>query len=192
MNNVGPQFEMTVSSAQARENPITYDDLEALLLSAERRHHEQNQPLLDTTPTALHASRNRGSGRGFPFGRRGGARGRPFLSNPSNFGRGSPRSSSSILGPGPSHLQSQFSQGGGSPFFGTKLICQICSRPGHTALDCFNRLNLSYEGKTPSKKLTAMAAQHVPSDPSATWLSDSGANTHITSDLNNIANPTEL
>jgi hypothetical protein len=37
MNNVGAVYETTVSSAQARDTPITYDALEALLLSAERR-----------------------------------------------------------------------------------------------------------------------------------------------------------
>lgn len=71
-------------------------------------------------------------------------------------------------------------------------MCQICDRPGHSALDCFNRLNLSYEGRMPSKKLSAMAAQRLPSDPSSsTWICDSGANTHITSDVNNIINPSE-
>lgn len=35
MQNVGPKFEMTVSAAQARETPIGYDDLVALLLNAE-------------------------------------------------------------------------------------------------------------------------------------------------------------
>lgn len=33
MNNVGPTYEMTMSSAQACYKPITYYDLEALLLS---------------------------------------------------------------------------------------------------------------------------------------------------------------
>ncbi|XP_008234355.1 PREDICTED: uncharacterized protein LOC103333312 [Prunus mume] len=37
MNNVGPAFEVTVSAAQARDTPITYEALEALLLTTERR-----------------------------------------------------------------------------------------------------------------------------------------------------------
>ncbi|KAM1342943.1 hypothetical protein ACFX2F_007197 [Malus domestica] len=37
LNNLGPAFEMTVSAAQARDNPITYPTLEALLLTTERR-----------------------------------------------------------------------------------------------------------------------------------------------------------
>lgn len=40
MNSLGPQFEHIVSYAQALVTPITYDDLEALLLSTKRRLHE--------------------------------------------------------------------------------------------------------------------------------------------------------
>ncbi|CAL9005103.1 unnamed protein product [Prunus brigantina] len=36
MNNVGAAFEVTVSTKQARDTPINYEALEALLLSAER------------------------------------------------------------------------------------------------------------------------------------------------------------
>lgn len=45
MNNVGAAFEVTVSAAQARDTPITYEALEALLLSAERRLGEQSHPV---------------------------------------------------------------------------------------------------------------------------------------------------
>ena len=37
MNNVGPAFEVNVSSAQARDSPNLIDDLVALLLTAEMR-----------------------------------------------------------------------------------------------------------------------------------------------------------
>lgn len=37
MNNVGPLYETTVNFFQARDSPITYDTLEALLLSVECR-----------------------------------------------------------------------------------------------------------------------------------------------------------
>ncbi|XP_062013808.1 uncharacterized protein LOC133730186 [Rosa rugosa] len=57
MNNVGPLYETTVSSAQARDTPITYDSLEALLLSAERRLQDQQQAALDVSSmtTAFHS-----------------------------------------------------------------------------------------------------------------------------------------
>ncbi|BBH01637.1 hypothetical protein Prudu_011964 [Prunus dulcis] len=74
MNNVKPLYESTVASAQARETPITYADLEALLLSAEQRHLALHAPACDGPATAMVAAhdrapshgRGRGSGR-FPF-----------------------------------------------------------------------------------------------------------------------------
>ncbi|CAL9009526.1 unnamed protein product, partial [Prunus brigantina] len=47
MNNVGPLYESTVASAQACETPITYADLEALLLFAEQRHLVVQAPACD-------------------------------------------------------------------------------------------------------------------------------------------------
>jgi hypothetical protein len=66
--------------------------------------------------------------------------------------------------------------------------CQICKREGHQALDCFNRMNYSFQGRHPPTELAAMVAeanttylnQHQ-------WYADSGANIHVTSDLANLA-----
>lgn len=109
MNNVGSVYETTVNSAQARDTPITYDALEALLLSAEHRLQNQNVLGVDTRATTLHASRSRGGGCGrgtYSSGGRGMSTrgGASFARNPSssfNGGRGVPRTPS-ILGPGPS------------------------------------------------------------------------------------------
>jgi hypothetical protein len=71
-----------------------------------------------------------------------------------------------------------------------KAPCQICEKPGHQALDCFHRMNFAYQGKTPPFQLSAMvarthheAAAHHHEDP---WYADSGANNHITNDLDNL------
>ena len=58
MNNIGSTYEITISSAQARDTPISYDDLVALLLSAENRLQKQQTPLLDNTPTAMYATKS--------------------------------------------------------------------------------------------------------------------------------------
>jgi hypothetical protein len=65
LNNVGPAYEVTVSSAQARDTSISYDDLVALLLNAEMRLKAQQTPSLEASPTAMYApkatqSNNRG------------------------------------------------------------------------------------------------------------------------------------
>lgn len=163
-------------------------------MSAERRIQDQQQATLDigSVATAFHATHisNKGRGRGrntmSPFGSRSSNTnfGRGFYHNraSSNSGPGRGTSSgSSILGPYPS------SSGGTSH---GRPPCQICGRLGHSAIDCYNRLNLSFEGRVPTKKLSAMAAST--STPSAsTWLLDSGANTHVTTNLGNLNNPKE-
>lgn len=44
-----------------------------------------------------------------------------------------------------------------------KHQCQICSKPGHLAIDCYIRLNMSDQGRNPSRQLAAM---HINADPS--------------------------
>lgn len=51
-----PKFEMTVSAAQARETPIGYDDLSALLLNAENRMNEAEAD--HPSPIALFGSKS--------------------------------------------------------------------------------------------------------------------------------------
>ncbi|XP_062024396.1 uncharacterized protein LOC133740446 isoform X2 [Rosa rugosa] len=196
MSNVGPLYETTISSVQARDSPITYEALEALLLSVERRVSEYALPAADEGSHALHADRSCGRGRNSLISGRGGSnrggshshgnlssgitssgsahpRGRGTFSH----SHGSSSRGSSILGPAPGTPTSN-----GNSFFNTgRIQCQICSRTGHSAIDCFNRLNLSYEGRVPSSRLTAMTAHHSPS--SETWLTDTGANSHVTPNL---------
>ncbi|KAA8548185.1 hypothetical protein F0562_004554 [Nyssa sinensis] len=150
LNNVGPAYEVTVSSAQARDTSISYDDLVALLLNAEMRLKAQQTPSLEASPTAM---------------------------GPSGF-----------------HRNQNWSQPqSGSVSFGNSVPmpsrppCQICNRSGHSALDCYQRMNHAYEGRIPTQKLTAMAAIASSNIPSTTWISDSGASNHITADLTNLA-----
>ncbi|CAL8121353.1 unnamed protein product [Prunus armeniaca] len=70
MNNVGPLYENTIATAQAREKPISMPDLEALLLSAEQRLQASSSPAIfsgATTMVALCGGRG-----GQAFGDRGG------------------------------------------------------------------------------------------------------------------------
>nr|XP_028945710.1 uncharacterized protein LOC108171738 [Malus domestica] len=160
LNNVGPAFESTVSSAQAREDAISYGALEALLLGAERRQKMSQVLYLDAAPTALVAGRG---GRGFQAGR-----GRGFHAavgrggrGPVQGGRGVIRQPGAhalpdgVLGVGPQ-------QGHGFNPNG-RVQCQICHKPGHSAINCYNRMNMAYEGRIPAPKLQAFAAAaHAP------------------------------
>lgn len=78
----------------------------------------------------------------------------------------------------------------------SRISCQICNRPGHMALDCYNRMNYNFQGRHPSPQLAAMVAtqnnQYLSTHQnnqynSSPWLADSGCNAHVTSDLSNLA-----
>ncbi|KAL5706611.1 hypothetical protein ACHQM5_024756 [Ranunculus cassubicifolius] len=174
MNNVGSAYETTVSSVQARDTPIAYDDLVALLLGAEMRFKAQNAAL-ETTPTALYTPRFQQNSN------RGRVHNRGAFSRGCGHGRNSSLGHSNVIG------------SGGVTTTNDTPVCQICDRPTHTAIDCYQRMNQAYEGRVPTKKLSAMAAvaQGRPSipwnDTPTTWITDTGASNHITPDLANLA-----
>lgn len=68
-----------------------------------------------------------------------------------------------------------------------KLVCQICGRSYHSAIDCYQRMNHVYQGKIPPKKLQALIATQAPQPRNNTWYTDSGASSHITSNLTNLS-----
>jgi hypothetical protein len=68
-----------------------------------------------------------------------------------------------------------------------KVPCQICGKLSHQALDCYHRMDFSYQGRHPPSQLAAMAAHtQGPTETEQPWYLDSGANHHITSELENL------
>jgi len=67
--------------------------------------------------------------------------------------------------------------------------CQICGKSNHSALDCYHRMDYSYQGRHPPGQLAAMVAQLNEEFGAEKWLADSGANAHITPDAANIHEP---
>jgi hypothetical protein len=67
--------------------------------------------------------------------------------------------------------------------------CQICGKNNHSALDCYHRMDYTYQGRHPPPQLAAMVAQVNADFETQDWLADSGANTHITAEVSNITNP---
>ncbi|KAJ1695606.1 hypothetical protein LUZ63_012304 [Rhynchospora breviuscula] len=75
--------------------------------------------------------------------------------------------------------------------------CQICSRWGHTALECYHRFDIRYTaplslqtntGTMQHAQPQALIAEPAPSTSShAQWYIDSGATSHVTADLNNLS-----
>ena len=88
---------------------------------------------------------------------------------------------------GQSTLPKQVSNQDSTPFRPSRPSCQICGRNNHQALDCYHRMDFSFQGRHPPAQLAAMAAHtHVTQDDQP-WFADSGANTHITSAMENLS-----
>jgi hypothetical protein len=56
------------------------------------------------------------------------------------------------------------------------VFCQVCTKEGHTAFNCFKRFNASY---TPPQKSASSATASYGVD--TNWYMDTGATDHITS-----------
>ncbi|KAM6545283.1 hypothetical protein CsatB_026019 [Cannabis sativa] len=63
-------------------------------------------------------------------------------------------------------------------------ICQVCGRMGHTALKCYHRFDLSYQGEgnstaqdSPEEPQAMLATASSVNDPQ--WYLDSGASHHV-------------
>ncbi|CAL8157377.1 unnamed protein product [Prunus armeniaca] len=111
-----------------------------------------------------------------------------------------PTSSPVILGPGTDiptcqicskkgHVAADCYQRHNQPSTPTSSVqCQICWKFGHSAIQCYHRGNFSYPGKPPSTNLSAMHANFPSSSPHEQfWVADTGATTHMTSDLSQLS-----
>ncbi|KAI0507536.1 hypothetical protein KFK09_013662 [Dendrobium nobile] len=65
------------------------------------------------------------------------------------------------------------------------VTCQICLKRGHTAKDCWHRLNQQYTPRSNNNQNRALAAGS--SQASNDWFLDSGASSHMTHSLENMS-----
>jgi transposase InsO family protein len=115
------------------------------------------------------SNRGRGNGRFQSYNTRGGS--------PGNFNNGDVFSN---FGQNPQNSQSW------NPSPNSRPTCQICHKLGHTAIDCYQRMNYAYQGRHPPAKLAAMATAAPPDSTPTAWISDTGATDHFTPNLHNI------
>ena len=103
----------------------------------------------------------------------------------SGMSKGSGSASSQFRQPLP-HLPRTFSVA--SSDSRSRSPCQICKRERYKALDCFNRMNYSFQGCHPPNELAVMVAEanttHLNQHQ---WYADSGSNLHVTSNIANIS-----
>jgi hypothetical protein len=70
----------------------------------------------------------------------------------------------------------------------TKPPCQICGKLSHQALDCYHRMDFAFQGRHPPAQLAAMAAYSPETvEDEQPWYLDSGANHHVTSELEKLS-----
>ncbi|XP_070672090.1 uncharacterized protein [Malus domestica] len=145
LNNAGPVYESIVSFAQAREDAISYGALEALLLSTERQQKMSHVFHVDAASTAFITGHE---GCGFQVGASRGLQptGHGFqaaASHGGHGGRGMFRQleacapNNGILGAAPQQ-RNAFNPN-------RRVQCQICHKPSHSAINCYNRMNMAYE-----------------------------------------------
>ncbi|KAI0497994.1 hypothetical protein KFK09_021235 [Dendrobium nobile] len=66
-----------------------------------------------------------------------------------------------------------------------RVECQICGKPGHSAIKCWHVMNLNYN----SNPSSALMAESVETLSSLTyWILDTGATSHLTNDVTNLVN----
>uniref|UniRef100_A0A2N9GH75 Reverse transcriptase Ty1/copia-type domain-containing protein n=1 Tax=Fagus sylvatica TaxID=28930 RepID=A0A2N9GH75_FAGSY len=163
---LGPEYDALVTAIQQRRGEVTLDELYGDFLSHELRL-AQNQPSVDLSlATANFANRSSSN--------RGGRGGKPPAS--SNSGRSFPSNQ---------HRQYRGrGRGRGNYNNNSRPVCQVCYKPGHSALTCYHRFDNSYTVDSTSNMQALLATPTHTPDPN--WYSDTGATHHLTSELANL------
>uniref|UniRef100_A0A2N9FFC2 Reverse transcriptase Ty1/copia-type domain-containing protein n=1 Tax=Fagus sylvatica TaxID=28930 RepID=A0A2N9FFC2_FAGSY len=193
------EFSSFASAIRTRDDAISFEKLSVLLQTEEQSMAAVSDPFPNSA-LAMFVSNNQkphngfnggftgnqgyNRGRGGRYSSNRGRGGRSFGPNPSYPSYPNPQMPQSST-PQPS---SQFNPQGRTE----RPTCQICWKIGHYAVDCYHRMDFAYQGKNPPTKLAAMASasnlQYTQG--SETWLTDTGASDHITSNASNLSSPT--
>ena len=165
LNGLGPEYDSVHTSIANRDTSITFEELFGQLLTFELRlelHH--STPAIEQLATALYTNMA-SQCRSGPCGRS------------TYHGRG--RDRQNVRG-GSSNNSNNFTTSKST----SSTSYQICNRVGHSALDCFHQLDLSFQGRQPLEKLQAMVAAK---QGASTWFTGTGATNHVTPDLGNLS-----
>jgi hypothetical protein len=191
---------ITLFNFTTRTTSMTFEEFQTELLNHEillGNHQQLQQPSTELGNFALYSQKPKSSTENFQRGRPAAY---PKNSHPSapprNYSRNGYQSnfrrsggnqtygghhnqhSKSLLGPPPTHASFN------------RTPCQICGKSGHQALDCFHRMDYSYQGKNPPSQLAALVARTHPATAASNeedpWYADSGANNHVTAALDNL------
>nr|TKR99539.1 hypothetical protein D5086_0000189690 [Populus alba] len=155
---LGQEYDSLVSTITSRSDVVTLEELYSLLLITESRIN-QHHDTIQVTASVNMATRHPPSFQSCP--------GNIYPS--SNRGRTSSYRGRSCGGRSTTRDQGAFSS----------LICQVCVKPGHHALKCYHRFDLSYQDQSTQRPPYAFLAarhQHAAHE----WHPDTGATHHLT------------
>ncbi|KAB5534756.1 hypothetical protein DKX38_017842 [Salix brachista] len=175
-----PQFMpfITAFNFATREKELSLDDFQTEILNFETLMEASNTLIPTETNLAFAATHSKSMA---PKRTKG-----PSFTNPSRSPNSySPRSPNSYSR-SPAHMGSFPNKPNTNHPGDNRPTCQICTKKGHMALDCYNRFNFSYQGRVPPSDLAAMAAEGNSSHTQHMWYADSGANAHITNNTTNL------
>ncbi|RVW30086.1 Retrovirus-related Pol polyprotein from transposon RE1 [Vitis vinifera] len=180
VSGLNPSFNPFITSLSfaTRDKNVSFEDFQAELLSYELLLENQNTAIPPETnnfafftPKSNQQQYNRKpKNPSKPYSRPS------FSQNPRP--QYSPQPSGLPSSPQPNQKQHSFST--------PKSPCQICGKLSHKALDCFHRMDYAYQGRHPPTQLAAMVAHSNAEQEEETWFADSGANQHITANLEHL------
>jgi hypothetical protein len=160
LSGLNPSFNVfiTTFNLTTREAPLSYADFESELLNHEAllANQTSNTPT-DTTTFALYSHKHPNQDR------RPRLSGPPKHNNPHNgahkyHGPSKYHSPVPHQKPPTSTPRYKSNQPSPGPFTSTRPSCQICGKSNHQALDCYHRMDYSYQGRHPPSQLAAMVA----------------------------------
>ena len=174
LDGLPSRYDSFSSAIRTISDVLSIEELN-VLLNAEERVIKRRSNTVDSTSMAMAAKFHP---QGFQQGRggrnnnqRGRARGDNHNSRGSHYSGGSYSNpnqfqnfNSSNFNQGNSGLSPQFQtfnqakQSNQNPGQSSKPICQICGKSGHLALNCYHRMDFTYQGRHPPAKLASMVA----------------------------------
>jgi histone deacetylase 1/2 len=200
LNGLDADYNPLAEAVSARiDQGITLGEVYAMLLAAEARIEAQNADTGGGGFSANLASKG-GFGRGNGGGYRGGGNG--GSPHRDNYGRGNGHNGGYGGGyrangggggynrNGGGNRYNNNGGGGGNNYQGNKPRytgppCQICHKPGHPADKCLKRFNKSYVTPEQPQVNAATTEGSYGGDPH--WYIDTGANEHVTGELEKLA-----
>jgi hypothetical protein len=190
LNSSYNSFISTVSIL-SREKQLTFEDFQEELLNHEMLLNHQQAKVTDTSTFALFNQKQ--GNRNFSPRPRGGSSQkfypRQYGPRPADATAPTPRYNSV---PPPASYATRATAPrpatNSRPIFSSapRIPCQICGKLNHLALDCFHRMDYSFQGRRPPAQLQAMVAHNNAIFEDQEWYADSAANAHITHELGNL------